>query len=1282
MHDRVTSSESPVGRGLSGRWGFGVLIALSLALCPRVEAAERQPPMVFKTLAQDAGLTQNTVNAVYQDSLGFIWIATQNGLNRYVGHEIQAFLRDPVSPGGLRNDFLRDIDEDSRGDLWLASSGSGVIRFRRRSGHFENLWSAEELDRHPGRADVRSVKVARDGSVWLGTRGGGLLQLDADGSLQRTYRTESDPGLLSDDINDIVEQDDGTLWVATNGGVSRRDAGTGELEPVDVLGQGSEATVLALGKAGTLWVGYREQGLARFDPATGSVRRWQVEREGSGHLSHNRVLSVLEDSAGRLWVATQDGLNLLMPGHEELQVYRHDPVNPFSFPDNYLMSLYEDRSGLLWFGTRTRGVAIWNPRSWSFGAYRRPWHADAIINAFATDDGGVWVGTIGQGLVHLDASGEIDRRYRPADGMPALTDERVMSLLLDRRGDLWIGTVTGGLHRYRQKTGEQTVFRHEPGNTASLGADGIMTVRELSDGYVWAGTFGGGLARIDPVDGTVSRFEHDPADPNSLSANRVTSLAETRDGRLWVGTDGGGLNALDRDTGRAVRIRTGTIGENVETIYSLAVDAQGRVWAGTAGSGLLMIGGEIIDGVPTMLRRWSTPEGLPSNVVYGVLVDADNRIWASTNGGLVRLDAESGAYREFHVSHGLQAEEFNFGAYHAGTDGRLYFGGTHGFNAFRPDEVVVGSKPAPLQITAVQVLGQPIESEVPHALLDRIELRHDQDVLTVEFAAMDFAAPEANLYSVKLEGFDAAWSRPSPLPFVTYTNLDPGRYRLLVRATNSDGVPSEAPRSLAIRVRAAPWASWWAILLYLSVLGALVWGFLRWRLSKLEQQAKLRQLAYFDRLTGLPNRELVLVRLAEQVKTAVNTGSACVCIAVRVSGLQKVSDSFGPTVVDEVLQTISSRLSQVVHGEKEISTHEIDLGRASSDTFAACTKLVSADASISALLMRLRSVFEEPVVWNQQNIRVSAGFGVAVGPEHSRDAVTLLGYAEGAADAANPLAPDAVSYYDSRHTDQAVKRFEIENELRAAIEADELELHFQPKFAASGALRGCEALLRWPHPVRGQIPPNEFIPIAEQAGMMDRVDAWVIDSACRSMRRWRDAGLILLPIAVNVSAISLRNADIAERLSSSCRRHGVPPTLIEVELTESAMIADLERGRQVLQAIKRAGHDLALDDFGTGFSSLTYLHRFPIAKVKVDRSFVDGMEHNPEQRAICSAVQALAAGLKLVSVAEGVETEAQRLALCEMGFDELQGFLLGRPVAELRYMDLLRAATAEPADAG
>ena len=130
------------------------------------------------------------------------------------------------------------------------------------------------------------------------------------------------------------------------------------------------------------------------------------------------------------------------------------------------------------------------------------------------------------------------------------------------------------------------------------------------------------------------------------------------------------------------------------------------------------------------------------------------------------------------------------------------------------------------------------------------------------------------------------------------------------------------------------------------------------------------------------------------------------------------------------------------------------------------------------------------------------------------------------------------------------------------------------------------------------------------------------------------------------------------------------------------MIADLERGRQVLQAIKRAGHDLALDDFGTGFSSLTYLHRFPIAKVKVDRSFVDGMEHNPEQRAICSAVQALAAGLKLVSVAEGVETEAQRLALCEMGFDELQGFLLGRPVAELRYMDLLRAATAEPADAG
>jgi diguanylate cyclase (GGDEF)-like protein len=388
--------------------------------------------------------------------------------------------------------------------------------------------------------------------------------------------------------------------------------------------------------------------------------------------------------------------------------------------------------------------------------------------------------------------------------------------------------MAGGLSRMDISSGAFRTYRNDPARPDSLSSNAVTTIFEDSRGSLWVGTYQGGLNRFDARSESFAHYRHDPADPRSLSGDIVTTLAEGPAGVLWVGTNGGGLTRLVPDTGESVRLRhdpadSGSLAS--DTVYALHVDPAGNVWAGTRG-GLSVLKSLDAASGRARFRNYSERDGLSNSVVYAVQPDNSGRLWLSTNNGLAVFNPERQSFRTYVESHGLQGNEFNVGAHYRSAGGELFFGGPGGFNAFIPEQIEGNDHAPAVALTGYWRLNRPVTSDGPLHQLSALQLGHRDQVVTFEFAALDYAAPESNRYQYKLEGFDEGWVDQGPVRRVTYTNLDSGRYTLRVKAANGDGVWSEKELDLGIRVLPPPWKTWWAYLGYglLALAGVLAFA--------------------------------------------------------------------------------------------------------------------------------------------------------------------------------------------------------------------------------------------------------------------------------------------------------------------------------------------------------------------------------------------------------------------------------------------------------------------------
>jgi len=436
-------------------------------------------------------------------------------------------------------------------------------------------------------------------------------------------------------------------------------------------------------------------------------------------------------------------------------------------------------------------------------------------------------------------------------------------------------------------------------------------------------------------------------------------------------------------------------------------------------------------------------------------------------------------------------------------------------------------------------------------------------------------------------------------------------------------------------------------------------------------EERIRFLAQHDVLTELPNRSLCVERLGAALSAARSSGRRVGVLFIDLDRFKTINDSLGHHVGDGLLRSVSRRLLEAVRGRDTVC-------RLGGDEFVVILQDVQNHEEIRHIVdERLVPRIRAPHDVGGAELHVSCSVGVAVFPDDAQEIDSLMRHADAAMYQAKAAGRDAARFFTPELNREVQDRLAIESRLRHAVERGELRLAVQPRIdARTRRTVGVEALLRWHHPELGEVPPNRFIPVAEEAGLIGAIGGWVIDEACAMIARWCKAGLPPVPVAINVSTLQLRSGDLPQRLQDAIALHRVPRGALEVELTESFLMDSVEANLAQLHAIKALGVTLAVDDFGTGYSSLTYLNRFPIDRLKVDRSFVRNMLEDPTSHAIVRAIIGLGHTLGMRVVAEGVETEpvAQVLQACQC--DEFQGYLFGRPMAPEAFVALMGEASA------
>ncbi len=782
------------------------------------------------------GLSQSVVNCLFQDSRGFLWIGTQNGLNRFDGFRFEVFTYQPDDTASLSNNWIFCIAEDRAGDIWVGTKG-GLNRFLRMENRFSRIRYDTPYPVEVTRC-IYGLQCSRDGRLLINTPPV-LTLLDPE---TMEMRHETSPLAYDGSVKDcsipLVEDREGRIWTGSTRGLAcyhPADSSfrlfTAGLRTGKRLSH-DNITALLQDSRGFMWVG-SSSGLNRLDPVNDSIVSYLHQPGNSSSLRSSFIRALVEESPGSLWVATEGGgLNRFSQNSAGDAVCEAFTAGNSGLYHDILLSLLADRSGNLWIGTLA-GINKADLKREKFRLYRKsdsPYSVDLTGNVIASlykhRDGRIWVGTWGQGLDLLDRATGITEHYASnLPGIHQISNDFVHTIFEDRDTLIWIGT-RDGLLVYEEETGRFLRPGSGPGppGCPDFGGLRIFGMTQGRNGDYWIATQDG-LFRIKAGSKEPERFHATAPPERRIGSNLVYGVLEDRRGFVWIAT-AEGLDCRNPHTGELIRYRKSegegnSLADNY--IISLCEDHTGDIWIGTSSYV------NRFSRKDSLFSYYSAGVGLPGNLVYSIVEDKSRGLWIATGNGLCRFDSLSGTFYAYTPEDGLQSQEFNFGAAFLSPDGELFFGGMNGFNSFYPDSLMRNPHIPPVVFTAAYKISKGERHAFNLEKSSRIVLKHNDHSLTVEFAALEFTNPSRNRYQYRLEGLEEEWISLGSRNFIPFSNLPPGEYRLRVKGSNNDGVWNEEGASLSIRVRPPWWGSRLAYLGYLLVALAAVWFFVRRR---------------------------------------------------------------------------------------------------------------------------------------------------------------------------------------------------------------------------------------------------------------------------------------------------------------------------------------------------------------------------------------------------------------------------------------------------------------------
>jgi len=992
----------------------------------------KQPVFTFDEVGYQYGMTNGVVLKVLQDTQGYIWSATQGGLHRFDGYHFKVFKNILNEKNSLANNYVQTIFEDRDGDLWIGTSGGVLHRYHPQSETFTRFPFDQE---HPktliSNSRIMSIAQDADGALWIGTYGAGVHRFEIE-SQTFTHSYQNSPpdktSLSDNDVLSVLIDQSNTLWVSGGNSLNRFDKKKQRFKHYhhnkndeNSLGDQLIYTLFEDSEQ-HIWIGTLGGGLTRFDLQNEKFSHFKYELGNLNSLSNDHVTSIYEDQADRLWVGTRyGGLNRFNREKNHFERFMHNPQDKTSISSNGILSIMQDRGGLFWIGTLGDFLNRFDPSIEQFGVIRHQSGqenslSDGNVRAIYKDKNGIhWAG-VESGLdSYNQATGEFKHYQNEANNNHSLSANDVRVIFEDRDENLWIGTASGGLNKLNKENKDLErnnfeIFSHNINDVNSLSHDHITAINQDSSGHLWIGTLDG-LNRFNPVNNQFIRYQDSIKSHFGLRGNSVSSIFIAKDNSIWVTTNGG-LNRFEPETKVFKYYSHDPSNKNSlrdNRIFSVNQDQDGFLWIGTA-KGLSKF-----DFTNELFTHYQEEQGLDDNRVAAVTFDNNNKAWLGVGSSLMFFDPATEQFNSIDSPCGV-----NQGAYHQSYDGELLFGKI-GYCSFYPKDISFQSIPPKIVLSDFRLENKSVDiSKIGFKSVlnksinytDMITLTHNDNILSFEFAAIDFSSPRDNKYRYKLEGFNDDWIETgADNRRATYTNLSDGKYTFRIKASNNKGVWNNEGRSIELVVLPPPWRTWWAYLLYGLVLILTIIVFIRSQIKKinferrlnrtLEQKVKrrtheleeknaelnvalteLEKLSLTDQLTGIHNRHFVnkfieqeLANLRREYFDTKRTRPPIFgFIMIDADHFKSVNDSYGHEAGDQVLMQLADIFTGTCRGNDWVI-------RWGGEEFLIISKSLNRE-SIEKLAERIRGNVEkhEFVIGKDKSIRKTCSIGISSYP--------------------------------------------------------------------------------------------------------------------------------------------------------------------------------------------------------------------------------------------------------------------------------------------------------------
>lgn len=850
------------------KFSIRILLTLISALFFNMSFAQ----LSFDHLSVTNGLSQSTVLSICKDSRGYMWFGTRDCLNRYDGKGFKIYRTDLDNTATISaEDYIYTILEDKQKNLWIGTQ-NGLNRYIPEKDAFERIAYRPADPNSISDKIVLSILADSKGKVWFGTNTGlSMLENSSSRKFKKFFQKD---GLAGNSVYAVFEDSKSNIWVGTTEGLSLMTLKNGRYTfstftnlPADPKSiSGNSIKSIAEDSQGRIWIGTEADGLNLFVPEERSFIRFKYNPSDAYSISNNFIRKITAAKNGDLWVATMNGLNILDVRSLRFAAFKHDSDNRKSLSDNSIKDIYEDDQGSVWIGTMFGGVNVTHQNTIPFSVYKYSKYRNSIssdiISVIAADvRENLWIGTEGQGLNFLNTKTGLFKRYinEPSDPN-SLSNNTIKAIFKDSKNRLWIGLFQGGLELFDPTTQKFRHYPHKPGDPNSLSHGYVSSITEDDRGRLWVATSSKGINIFDPQKETFSVISDLPSSGLRLSSSYIRLVYTDSRKNIWVGTPRG-LNLLNHG---AVQFRhflkNNSSKDSLKSmqINCIKEDRLHNIWIGSLRGGL-----SLYHPKTNSFTTYTKANGLASDNIIDILEDNEGNLWLSTDLGLTKFDAGRKSFKNYNIADGLPANEFNYNSAYKDKNGKLYFGSYNGLVTFTPRDIKENTYVPKIAFSGLKLFNKPVVINGPDKLLKEdisftktITFSSGQNIFTIDFLALNYIQPQRNKYAYKLEGFEKDWNYVN-IPSATYTNLPSGKYKLMVKGSNNDGLWNPDPAILEIRILPPFWQTWWAYLLYFIVGSALFYFILRFT----RRQQRLESELYYEHLNNERQQDLYQMKL-------------------------------------------------------------------------------------------------------------------------------------------------------------------------------------------------------------------------------------------------------------------------------------------------------------------------------------------------------------------------------------------------------------------------------------